>query len=306
MSHPEPTATINTGSERRLSGAIILGVPIVLILVTFLFWYQTWFGRKLSAPEMNEYLQDTSVPHKTQHALTQVATEIMHHDPAAIRVYPQIVALAGNKEAGLRSMAAWVMGQDNTSAEFHQALLKLVVDADPMARWNAALALARFGDAAGDSQLRLMLVPYDLRSTLAGSITLKVSASDPVKSGSVVARIKGSGSEPVEIRSPLAGRVMRLAPADGATVAAGDEIAVISPDDQQLWEALRALYLVGGPDDLQSIEALARPAAGISSRVREQAALTAEAIRKRTSSPAESSDGESKKSKTERSNKKSP
>lgn len=277
----------NAARERRLSGAIILGVPIVLIVITFLFWYQTWFGRKLSDAEMNQYLQDTSIPHKTQHALTQVATEILHHDPAAVRVYPQVVALVNNKEAGLRSMAAWVMGQDNTCAEFHQALLKLVGDTDPMVRWNAALGLARFGDASGDAQLRSMLAPYDLRSSSAGRVTLRVSASDSVKSGSVVARVKGSGAEPTEIHSPLAGQVTRLAPSDGATIAAGDEIAVISPDDQQLWEALRALYIVGSPDDIESVEALARPADGISARVREQAALTAAAIRKRASRPAE-------------------
>jgi biotin carboxyl carrier protein len=306
MNHPEPTETSNAAREHRLSGAIILGVPIVLIVITFLFWYQTWFGRKLSDAEMNQYLQDTSVPHKTQHALTQVATEILQHDPAAARVYPQVVALAGNKEAGLRSMAAWVMGQDNTSTEFHQALLRLVEDTDPMVRWNAALGLARFGDAVGDAELRSMLAPYDLHSPLAGTVTLRVSASDSIKSGSVVARIKGNSTELTEIRSPLAGQVVRLAPANGATIAAGDEIAVISPDDQQLWEALRALYLVGGPDDLKSIEPLARPAEGVSVRVREQAALTAEAIRKRASNPADPAQEKDEKVKTKSAGGKNP
>ncbi|HEV2350910.1 MAG TPA: HEAT repeat domain-containing protein [Terriglobia bacterium] len=306
MNYPHPSATTTSGSERRLSGAIILGVPIVLILVTFLFWYQTWFGRKLSDSEMNEYLQDTSIPHKTQHALTQVATEIIQHDPAAVRLYPQVVAMAGNKEAGLRSMAAWVMGQDNSCAEFHQALLKLVGDADPVVRSNAALALARFGDAAGDAQLRAMLLPYDLRSPFAGSLTFSVKTSDTVKSGTVVAHVTGSGPDPVEIRAPFSGVVLHLAPTHGATIAAGDEIAVISPDDQQLWEALRALYLVGGSDDLQTIEALARPAAGPSGRVREQAALTAEAIRKRASSSPEHANGDSKQPKTVSAKEKSP
>jgi predicted deacylase len=306
MSQPAPIETANALRERKLSGTIILGVPIVLILITFLFWYQTWFGRKLSDAEMNEYLQDTSVPHKTQHALTQVATEILQHDPAAARVYPQVAAMAGNKEPGLRSMAAWVMGQDNTSMEFHRTLLKLVADSDTMVRWNAALALARFGDAAGDSQLRQMLLPFDLRSTLAGTITFRVVASDLVKPGSLVARIKGSGPEPGEIRSPLSGNIVRLAPSDGAAVAVGDEIAVISPDDQQLWESLRALYLVGGSDDIGSIQALARPAAQTSSRVREQAALTLEAIQKRSASIAKHTEAEDKSLKNAGANGKKP
>src|SRR5260370_36222935 len=125
MSNSVSSDTRMAGRERRLSGAIIFGVPIVLIGVTFLFWYQTWFGRQLTHSELSEYLQDTSLPHKTQHALTQAATEIWRHNPNVRRVYPQLIALAGNREAGFRSMAAWVMGQDNNSAEFHQALLKL-------------------------------------------------------------------------------------------------------------------------------------------------------------------------------------
>ncbi|HLY60318.1 MAG TPA: HEAT repeat domain-containing protein [Terriglobia bacterium] len=305
MIHPEPSRTTASG-ERRLSGAIMLGVPIALILVTFLFWYQTWFGRRLSNSELRQYLQDTSIPHKTQHALTQVATEILRHNQAVVGVYPQVVALAGNKEAGLRSMAAWVMGQDNTSAEFHQALLKLVSDADPMVRWNAALALARFGDAAGDTQLRQMLVPYELRSPYAGTVTFSVKATDSVKSQSVVARVEGQGPEPEEIRSPLSGQVVRLPPSNGTTVAAGDLVAVISPDDQQLWEALQALYLVGSSDDLETIDHLARPTAGTSSRVREQAALTEKAIRKRAAIPVEPSKVESEKSKIESSKANSP
>lgn len=270
-----------TGRERRLSGSIIFGVPIVLIAVTFLFWYQTWFGRRLTQSELSEYLQDTSLPHQTQHALTQAAEEILRHDPNAGRVYPQIVALAGNKEAGFRSMAAWVMGQDNKSAEFHQALLKLVDDPEPMVRWNAALALARFGDAAGEPQLKLMLRPYDLRAPIAGTVALMVNAQDTVRNGSVVVRIKTADSDPVEIRSPLAGAIDRIGAKDGAEIAAGDEIAVISPDDQQVWEALRALDLVGRPDDLADVDRFSQPVSGMSNRVRQQATLTAAVIRER-------------------------
>lgn len=205
---PDPTAS----RERRLSGTIMIGVPFLLVLVTFLFWYQTWFGRRMAEAELREYLVDTSVPHKTQHALTQVVTEIVRHDPQVKRVYPKVVALAGSKEPGIRSMAAWAMGQDASSPEFHQALLNLVADPQPLVRGNAALGLARFGDATGEPELKAMLHAHD---------------------------------------------------------------------EQQIWEALVALYLVGKPDALADVEPLARPGNGASERVREQAALTAAAIRKR-------------------------
>lgn len=269
------------GRERRLSGSMILGVPIVLIIITFLFWYQTWFGRQLSDADLREYLQDTSVPHKTQHALTQVTAEILRHDSSVEGVYPLVVSLAGNKEAGLRSMTAWVMGQDNKSAAFHQALLKLVNDPEPTVRWNAALALARFSDSAGEPQLKLMLRPYNLAASMAGVIAFRVSAADSIRNGTVVARVKTQNSDSVDVRSPVAGILEKRVVADGATIAAGDSIAVISPDDQQVWEALRALSLVGQPEDLVDVDRFARPMEGMTDRVRQQAVLTAEAIRKR-------------------------
>ena len=271
-----------TGNDRRLSGAIILGVPIVLVVVTFLFWYQTWFGRRLSESELREYLEDTSVPHKTQHALTQAVEEILRHDPAVERVYPQIVTLAGNKEPGLRAMAAWVMGQDNKSREFHTALLRLVEDPQPAVRWNAALGLARFGDATGEPQLRLMLRPFDFRAPQAGTISFEVKDSDPVRSGSVVARIKTQAADVLDLRSPLAGVVERRVASDGAVVAPGDLLAVISPDEQQIWEALQALSLVGKPEDLEDVERFARATNAMSDRVRQQAVLTVAAIRGRS------------------------
>jgi len=47
------------------------------------------------------------------------------------------------------------MGYDNKSEEFHQALLKLLRDTEPLVRRNAALALIRFSDASGRADLLL-------------------------------------------------------------------------------------------------------------------------------------------------------
>src|SRR5208337_1699723 len=139
-------SSFDAGSPRS---TLIFIVPILVVLITFLFWYQTWFGRPLSEGEMSQYLSDTSVAHKTQHALVQLSDRMARGDGMARRWYPEIIALAQNKEPQLRSMSAWVMGQDNHSEEFHQTLRKLVDDPAPLVRWNAALALARFSDAAG-------------------------------------------------------------------------------------------------------------------------------------------------------------
>lgn len=265
----------------RRATIVVAGVPFLLILVTFLFWYQTWFGRRLSDSEMGRYLADTSAPRKTQHALSQLARHIAQGDSTVKHWYPQVVRLAGNQDTGLRSMVAWVMGQDNKSEEFHRSLLKLVEDHEPKVRWNAALALVRFGDASGKVQLRLMLQPYKLLAPQAGTVTFRLKEGDTVRSGSIIARIRGGEEKPSDVLSPLAGLVERRLVKDTAKVNPDDEIALVSPGEDQVWESLRGLYLIGTPDDLEDVDRFARGVPGMPDRVRQQAALTAEAIRQR-------------------------
>jgi len=277
-----PVASTPPRSNRP--SIIIVLVPVLVVLVTFLFWYSTWFGRPLGDREMAECLTDTSVPHKTQHALAQVAQEIARRDPAAKRWYPQVLALTRHREPQFRLMAAWVMGQDNTSAEFHQALKTLVADPEPLVRWNAALALVRFGDSTGEPQLKLLLRPYTLVAPQAGRVRFRLKPGDPVDSGGGVAQIQDAGAPPVDVRSPLTGHLEQQVAKEGAQAEAGAPIAVLSPGEQQVWEALRALYLVGQPDDLADVDRYANGVAGMPERVRQQATLTAQAIRQHLAS----------------------
>jgi len=268
------------GSPRN---TVIVIVPILLVLITFLFWYQTWFGRALGDQEMASCLADTSVPHKTQHAMAQLSDRMAHSDPTARRWYPQLLALAQNPEPQIRQEAAWVMGQDNHSPDFHQALRKLTDDPVPMVRWNAALALVRFGDAAGEPQLRSMLLPFTLVAADSGVVKLRMKEQDSVRNGSIVARIRPAGSDQrKDVVSPLGGTIDRLIAKDGATVAVGDNLAIIEPGADQVMESLRALYLVGQARDLTEIERFAGGAPNMPDRVRQQAEATAQAIRQRS------------------------
>jgi HEAT repeat protein len=273
-------ANFQPGSPRN---TFIFVVPILVVLITFLFWYQTWFGRSLSDQEMGQYLTDTSVPHKTQHALAQLSDRMARGDATTRRWHPQIIALAGNKEPQLRSMAAWVMGQDSHEDAFHQKLRALVDDPSPLVRSNAALGLARFGDAAGERELRAMLEPFTLDAQQAGAIEFRVKAQEKVESGDVLARIStASGVRPVDVASPLAGTILRLAAKDGSHVGADDAIAIIEPGETQVFEALRGLLLIGDAASLPEVDHFAAGVPGMSQRVRQQAALTAQAIRQRT------------------------
>jgi len=233
---------------------------------------------------MGEYLTDTSVPHKTQHALAQLSARMARGDAGSRRWYPQLLALAGSKQVQFRMMAAWAMGQDNQSEEFHRALRTLVADPETLVRWNAALALARFGDGAGEPQLRAMLQPYTLVAPLAGTLEFRLKVHDAVSGGSVVARLRPNApgsSSAVDVVSPAVGEVERRLAEEGARVSAGDALAMISPGESQVWDALRALYLVGQLQDLDEVERFARGVPNMPDRIRQQAAATAQAIRQR-------------------------
>ncbi len=283
---PAPDASLparESGALGSPRNTVIVIVPVLMVLITFLFWYQTWFGRGLSDQEMAQDLADTSVPHKTQHALAQLSARIARGDPTVKRWYPQLLALAQNKESQLRLEAAWAMGQDNHSEEFHQTLRKLIDDPVPLVRWNAALALVRFGDGAAEPQLRSMLQPFTLGAPEPGTIRFRMKEQDDVRNGSIIARIRLAESDPQrDILSPVGGTIARLLTRDGASVAAGEPVAVIDPDEGQVVESLHALYLVGQPQDLNDVERFVRGAPNMSERVRQQAEATARAIRERS------------------------
>jgi hypothetical protein len=252
-------------------------------VITFLFWYQTWFGRPLSDQDMTTNLTDTSVPHKTQHAMAQLADRMTRGDAQARQWYPQLIRISARPEPAFRIMAAWAMGQDNHAEEFLSPLHKLLADAEPMVRRNAALALVRFGDASGRGELRALLEPVSLTTPAAGKANYRFQEDDPVRNGIAVARIEATGGDKVDIITPVSGRLRRRAVTDGLQVDAGDLVAVISPGEDQAWEALRALYLVGTTEELGVVERFAGGVEGYPERVRRQAAMTAEAIRNRAS-----------------------
>jgi len=52
-----------------------------------------------------------------------------------------------------------------------------------------------------------------------------------------------------------------------------------------VWEALRALYLVGQAPDLEDVERYLRPIPGMPEAIARQAALTSQAIQSRRAAP---------------------
>jgi HEAT repeat len=258
----------------------------LIVLMPFLFWWNTWFGRHLSDPQLTEYLHDEKKPRHIQHALVQLGDRMSRSDAASRKWYPDLVRLASHPVEEVRNTDAWVMGQDTSGSGFHDTLLKMLNDPSPMVRGNAALSLVRFGDATGRPEIVSLLEPAHISALTTGRIVDSDRPGTAIHQGGLIAKLAPPDSGlPAEIRSPIPGRI-RSVSETGANVAAGAEIAVVDPAADQVWEALRALYLIGQPGDLAAIRPYERDLPDISNDVRQQATETEKAILARAAPPS--------------------
>jgi hypothetical protein len=283
---PAPPADDVNAPRPGMSGTqkLLFFVTAWLIcLMPFLFWWNTWFGRKLSDQQLTEYLHDAKKPRHIQQALVQVGERITRQDPSAKQWYPELVRLAADPVEEVRNTDAWVMGQDASGTGFHEALLRMLTDASPMVRGNAALSLVRFGDATGRPQILALLQPAQITSPETGRIVDSDRPGTAIHQGGLIAKLEYGHQQTAEIRSPIPGRIRSVA-GTGANITTGAEVAVVDPATDQVWEALRALYLIGQPDDLSAIRPYERDLPDISNDVRKQAVETEQAIRKRSGS----------------------
>jgi len=287
MLPPQQPATSNQQpAAQRQSALLLMVVAALFVIVSFLFWHESWFGRRLSNREIDQYLIDDQHPHKIQHALSQIADRIGQRDHAVKRWYPQVMALARHSSSEIRITAAWVMGQDPSSNEFHQVLRELLDDPALMVRRNAALELVRFRDASGRAEVVKMLQSYSVRAPDQGRVSIQLAEDQAVATGTRLARIMQDSKSQIEVRSPLSGRIQSILAQNGAMVMTGDELMRIDSDADQVWEALRGLYLVGRSEDLPDVERYASGVSNMPDRIREQAILTAKAIQTRAGQKA--------------------
>jgi hypothetical protein len=253
----------------------------LICLMPFLFWWNTWFGRQLPDKQLVEYLNDEKKPRHIQHALVQIGERMGKHDASVAQWYPELVRLASHHVEEVRNTDAWVMGQDTSGAGFHEALLKMLSDSSPMVRGNAALSLVRFGDASGRAEIVALLQPATITAPQNGKITDTSTVGTAIHQSGVVAKLQ-SGDQTLEVRSPISGRVQTLSVQTGKNVVAGDAIATVSPGTDQVWEALRALFLVGQADNLPAVLPYERELPDIPDHIRQQAVETEKAIQERS------------------------
>jgi biotin carboxyl carrier protein len=259
---------------------LLFAIAWLIVLMPSLFWWNTWFGRHLSDTQLSEFLKDEKHPRHIQHALVQLAERLSVHDRSAAQWYPDLERLATYPVEEVRNTDAWVMGQDTAEPGFHDALKMMLNDPSLMVRGNAALSLVRFGDPSGRLQIVALLQPARIFAPVAGQVLDTDQVGTAVHQGGLVAKLQ-HGQQVTELRSPISGRIRTLSVAAGQSVAAGAEVASVDPGDDQVWEALRALYLIGQAEDLPAVRVYQNALPEISDRLQQQAVLTEKAIRER-------------------------
>jgi len=283
MSALPSSAPPSTHTRPRMSTrnrVLFLLTGWLIVMMPFLFWWNTWFGRTLSDKQLTEYLHDEKHPRHIQHALVQIGERMSRGDKSVTIWYPDAVRLANYPVEEVRNTDAWVMGQDTSGTGFHEALLRMLGDSSLTVRGNAALSLVRFGDATGRPQLLELLQPAKVIAPSAGKIIDAAVPGTAIHQGGVVAKLQAE-DKTIEVRSPISGRMRQLSASTGQTVVPGTEIATIDPGTEQVWEALRALYLVGQPEDIAAVIPYEREVPDIPDHVRQQAVSTEQAIRGR-------------------------
>lgn len=270
-------------ARRRMSPrqrALFFLTAWLIVLMPFLFWWSTWFGRPLSDKQLSQYLKDEKHPRHIQHALVQIGERMSRNDPAVSRWYPEVIRLAGHSVEEVRNTDAWVMGQDTSQVSFRAPLATMLADTSPVVRGNAALSLVRFGDASGRPQILALLQPANVVAQQSGKVIDASVAGTAVHQGGVILKLK-EGERLIEVRSPINGRLRTVSAQPRQSVVAGTPVATVDPGTEQVWEALRALYLIGQIEDLPAILPYTRELPDIPDRVRQQALETENAIRAR-------------------------
>lgn len=260
----------------RRTRLFIFAVAWLIVLMPFLFWRSTWFGLALSDEKISQYLRDDQKPRHIQHALVQIGERLARGQDVS-RWYPELVRLSQHPVEEIRTTDAWLMGEAQPRPEFRDALYAMLEDDSTAVRNNAALSLVSYGDDFGHDQIVSMLRPAIVRAPGAGRAAAVAKAGEPIRRGTLLAKIDAAG-EDIEVRTPISGRIESVSVRAGSEMAEGQEIAVITPGAEQIWEALRALFLIGRMEDLDVVRRYTYPAKDLPQRIQQQAIETEKAI----------------------------
>ena len=113
MESEAPQRAVPKPGMSRAQKVLFFVTAWLICLMPFLFWWNTWFGRKLSDQQLTEYLHDTKKPRHIQQALVQVGERITRQDSTAKQWYPDLVRLAADpsKKSATPTPGSWARTQ---------------------------------------------------------------------------------------------------------------------------------------------------------------------------------------------------
>ncbi len=118
-----------------------------------------------------------------------------------------------------------------------------------------------------------------------GTVIEILGKKDPVRPLMQLALVDTGAGKPEPVLAPLGGRIGDVAVGRAQRITNGRPLCTIEPNFQQAYQALRALTLVGEPEDLKYVEPYFDPENFFSrtdrARLQTQARHAAEAIRRR-------------------------
>lgn len=266
----DPASAEASVAQDKKPGSIFQGkLPSLLLLVAMLivpllFVKQVWFGSHLSDEGIILRLTSPKNSRDVQHACEQISQRMRTSPEDAEIFYSLLVKQSENEDANIRSAIAWCMGEDNTRPpELHAALSRLLTDKTPYVRYNAAFALVRYNDSIARPVLREMLQPYIVHAHWDDSSD-EAEVIDTVHSGLAVngqmrIALVRTQNNSIPLLTELAGQVTEVHIHPGDRVHKGDPVCDITPTAHQVWETLRALSIIGEPDDLEYIKPYVTP-----------------------------------------------
>ncbi len=172
-------------SKRRWLYAVLV-LALLFVLMPFLFWQATWFGRPLDDAQITKFLEDHEHPRNAQHALAQIEQRIENPDPSirasARQWYPEIIRVAalGGDEFGLRPPGSW-----GRTIPRRRSIRRCSRCSVTGIRWFAAMLrwAVRFSDAAGHDEIVGMLSPYTVIAPAGGAIATRLKPDETVNAG---------------------------------------------------------------------------------------------------------------------------
>jgi biotin carboxyl carrier protein len=253
--------------------------PVVLalllsgsVIVTFVFWRQVSFGRRLDDAELAEVLTAASPSRRALHGIEELTRRAGEGRPGMDRWNERLVAVSSRPETNLRRAAAWAMQVSARDPAVAARLLDLArTDPDATVRRNAACSLTLSADpSAARPVLRSMLAPFVVAAPAAGTVESLVPVGRRPREDEMVGRLRGEDGARVEISTPVPGRVTAFRVREGDRIAAGAPVAEVAPGEEHVLNAAKGLAFAGTADDVDLLRAFLVPGGDVTPAMADQ------------------------------------